>query len=592
VTPAQIWTILGIAQTEDATLIRRAYAAVLRRTNPEDDAEGFARLRAAYEQALQLAHASQLKLLNTGQSASPAPATGAGPTASSETTPAAAAPAAPGAAQASVSATASAVSPELEQLRRHYVALQTALVASTPPDPAAIQNLLDCCLGSSALENIPVRLAFERALAQLLFATRARCASLLDPLIARLKWRDSGRSHREIAMLVAFSDHIQPAQRARQNAGRAYATLTEPPHWLRLWFWIVTLGIDEKVHEIWLSIRAAGAIPDAAINQAALIWWNNYFTRPHLRPGLLRLAGFITLSGPIVAIGMDSKRTGLTLDLILGLSAGIVAGSLLSLAWLAAVDWPRHRWKALGRTAPSWTRLAWAPTAIGAALLFSILPDGPVIQAFAVLAGVATVIWTNMLTQESRDSSHFFLLLRLALFFNAPLGLWWWQLMKLGGAGAPGTALTVSMLAAAVSFASGNVLLIGYLLQSFDEAARRVVSAGIGFAAALLLGAVLVLPLDLYWSRPLAVAVVTIGLLERVVVHDLTPLQFKARYVVSMLLIVGLYGANAAPTLSALRLFGMLFMGAVTLSILLHLARRWRQARRRSPTSTVARARL
>lgn len=50
-----IFHILGIEETKDEALLKEAYLNILRKTNPEDDPEGFKRLRQAYEEAITLA---------------------------------------------------------------------------------------------------------------------------------------------------------------------------------------------------------------------------------------------------------------------------------------------------------------------------------------------------------------------------------------------------------------------------------------------------------------------------------------------------------------------------------------------------------
>ena len=65
-----IWNELGIEPTTDSRAIKRAYAARLKQVHPEDDPEGFQRLRKAYEDALEHANG---RLRPVGPLVSPPP---------------------------------------------------------------------------------------------------------------------------------------------------------------------------------------------------------------------------------------------------------------------------------------------------------------------------------------------------------------------------------------------------------------------------------------------------------------------------------------------------------------------------------------
>lgn len=63
------WTILGIVQTDDLRMIKRAYLANLKSIKPDEDIEGFQVLRAAYEQAQALATSASVSQVTADGSA-------------------------------------------------------------------------------------------------------------------------------------------------------------------------------------------------------------------------------------------------------------------------------------------------------------------------------------------------------------------------------------------------------------------------------------------------------------------------------------------------------------------------------------------
>lgn len=72
--PMSCWTLLGLPVTADTRTIKRHYAKLLKQTRPDEDPQGFQRLREAYEQALAHKDWEQDPPLETDAGHSPTPA--------------------------------------------------------------------------------------------------------------------------------------------------------------------------------------------------------------------------------------------------------------------------------------------------------------------------------------------------------------------------------------------------------------------------------------------------------------------------------------------------------------------------------------
>jgi hypothetical protein len=410
--PPSIWQTLGIDPTRDPRQIRRAYAQRLKSSNPEDDAEGFKVLRAAYEQAL--AHVGRAGPIASGEAASSASA-GTATTEASQ----AERPPAP---------------PMSDAKTRHIAAcgrLAALVGASPPPHPEALDQALEAVLSSPALDEIGIRVDTDRWLVQLIAHNQPRSDPLLDKTIARFGWNDRtiGRKDADIIRWLlqrqsdrAFLRQLEDPQSMYHWAFAALQRLPARPGLVQR-----LRGHDRtaEVATLLAEIRIRRPTIVANLDPAIVAAWDNYLSKPRLSAKELWVVAIapvaLLLLGVAPSIEWPSQGHMVLIEVPLAVVLSLAAGALIR---LYGVAWPRWHWtRRPPACRPIWLAVGWAPAVLGLLVVSAVLP--PIVPAVAAVAVLAAAVLLWVLITGRSDGGGALRVLREAVVLYAATFFWW-----------------------------------------------------------------------------------------------------------------------------------------------------------------------
>lgn len=541
-----IWTTLGIAPTNEVDDIRRAYARRLKQVHPEDDPEGFQALRAAYEQASNMArrgwaapvvgpsepadddeyndddafmehggHVWSARPENRQWSEDAPGGDWSAPQERAWEQPKAVAP-------DPMAHLAEDIRQELEgeQARgRAHAALCDALVDQVQSPIATFDDRMSALMvvfRSPAMAALDVHSRTEHWLAHLIAGGPPAVEILIEPAVQFFGWNDArigvDLSHAQPVMMRLRAIHAARHIVRPGNPGHAaFETLRARQTPLRRLSDLFKPGLDREVRR--LLERIDYEIPALAnqLSQPAVERWRNRLERPGLT-NLVRLVLLIIAPPVLGGFTILSGEFGVPNWFLFGaawLMWACIAG-LIGLAWVWGIGWPSRRW-VMGYPweQPLWKRMGWAPAALLLPPIGAALPANPLAALGLLTVGLGLAAWARITASHMARSGETINIWSLG-GLSPVMALCAFQLdVRWPGAG----MLLTGAIAGGLPLALGVKAFPDEWSQMSDQR-RRLVSLGLGFAAVGATAAITTAPLSGQFMIGLT-AVVIVALADR-----------------------------------------------------------------------------